>query len=252
MNATTHLGSSHRHKAAAPATDVMRLRHSGMAILAGLLAVLLLVSGVRLLLAGIADYQTDAFLKAWSKAQVEPDARAWAIAEAAAQRAVALSPAADGQRYDRLGQVYSWQYYRQPYAAAQATASRRAALEAYRTAVELRPTWPYTWVRLAYSKQMLQEFDAEFAHALSQAATLGPTRIGVHQELAALGLSAWQQLTPEQRQAILGSVRFSVAYGHSDAQRLLASATRTGQIQVFCSALDAPLISSRKLTACQK
>jgi len=253
MNATIHPGSSHRHKSHAPAqTAAMRPRHIGLIVLAALLALLLLVGGVRLLLAGIADYQTDAFLKAWNKAQVDPDPRAWAIAEAAAQRAVTLSPAADGERYHRLAQVYSWKQRSQPYGAAPAADSRRAARDAYRTSVALRPTWPYTWSKLAHSKLALLEFDAEFAHALRQATLLGPTRIGVRYELALIGLSAWPRLTPEQREGSLASIRFSVAYSHSDAQRLLGSATQMNRLEVFCSALDAPLISSRKLTACQK
>ncbi len=253
MNANAQLEGSRRRRKTAPAmAGAKRVSHIGLAILALLLALLLLISGARLLLAGIADYQAEAFLGAWSKARVEPDARAWAVAESAAQRAVSLSPAADGDRFDRLGRVYSWQHFRQPYGAAHAADSRRLALAAYRASVQARPTWPYTWARLAHSKLYLLEFDAEFSHALAQAFAMGPTRIAVNRELADIGLSAWPQLSAEQRQATLESVRRSVAYNVPEAQNMLSIAKHNGRVEEFCGALEASLISSRKLDACQE
>lgn len=253
MNANAQLEGSKRHRKAPPATTkAMRASHIGLAVLALLLALLLLISGARLLLAGIADYQAEAFLDAWSKARVEPDARAWAVAEAAAQRAVSLSPVADGDRFDRLGRVYSWQHYLQPYGAAHANDSRRSALAAYRASVEARPTWPYTWARLAHSKLYLLEFDAEFAHALTQAFAMGPTRIVINRELADIGFRAWPHLSAAQRQATLESVRRSVAYSAPEAQNMLNIAQYTNRVGEFCGALEASLISSRKLDACQE
>ncbi len=253
MNANAQLeGSSRRRKAAPAMTKAACARHIGLALLALLLALLLLISGARLLLAGIADYQAEAFLGAWSKARVEPDARAWAVAEAAAQRAVSLSPVADGERLDRLGRVYSWQHFRQPFAAAHAAESRRSALAAYRASLEVRPTWPYTWAKVAQSKLFLQEFDAEFAHALAQAFAMGPTRIVINRELADIGFRAWPHLSAAQRQATLESVRRSVAHSAPEAQNLLNTAQYTNRVGEFCGALDASMISSRKLDACQE
>ncbi|NIV36152.1 MAG: hypothetical protein GWN58_43905, partial [Anaerolineae bacterium] len=55
---------------------------------------------------------------------------------------------------------------------------------AYRRSVEWRPLWPYTWVRLAYTKLSLLALDDEFDRALAKAARLGPWRIDVNQPLA--------------------------------------------------------------------
>jgi hypothetical protein len=220
------------------------------AVLVLLLALALLVAGARMVVAGIANYQAEAFLSAWTKAGNEPQARAWQVAHAAAQRAIDLYPAADGDRFDRLGRIHSWQQFRQPYAAPAASDSRRAALEAYRAAVAARPTWPYSWARLAHSKLYLQEFDSEFAHALSEAFRLGPWRIGVNRELAEIGFSAWPHLNHSQRQATLESARRSVAHSQAEAQHLLAIAQHTNTVQHLCDSLSPELKTSRKLAPC--
>lgn len=217
------------------------------ALLVLLLALVLLFAGGRMILAGIASYQAETFISDWEKAGNEPEARAWRVAHDAAQGAITLYPVANGDYLDRLGRVYSWQQFRQPHGASTAASSRHAALDAYRAAVTARPNWPYTWVRLAHSKLNLQEFDDEFAHALSQAFQLGPWRIGVNRELAEIGFSAWPHLSDNQRQATLESARRSVAYGSAEAQRLLRVAQHTGRLKVLCDSLSTELKTSRNL-----
>ena len=220
------------------------------ALLVLLLALGLLVAGGRMSVAGIANYQAEAFMSAWAKAGSEPSARAWQVAHNAAQRANSLYPVANGQYLDQLGRVYSWQQFRQPYAAPIAYASRQAALDAYRAAVATRPTEPYTWERLAHAKLHLQQFDNEFDQALQQAFQRGPWRIGVNRELAEIGFSAWAHLTPSQRLATLESARRSVANGPTETQRLLKIAELTGLVGELCNSLSAELKTARKLTPC--
>jgi hypothetical protein len=215
------------------------------------LAALLLWSGGRLLLAGIADYQAEAFILDWEKSAVEPGTRAWEVGHAAAQRAVDLYPAADGERLDRLGRIYSWKQFRQPYGAAEAEDSRRAALQAYRDAVSVRPLWPYSWARLAHTKLYLLEIDEEFSHAFAQAFSLGPWRIGVNRELAQIGLIAWPKLNIEQRRTTLESIRRAAAWSPTEARNLLLLAQQGGRLQTFCSALDDGLISRNRLVECK-
>ena len=216
-------------------------------MLVALVALLLILFGGRLLLAGIADYQAEAFLTAWETAGSEPDERAWRIAHDAAQRAIDLYPVADGERLDRLGRIFSWKQFRQPYAAPQAQASRLAALDAYRASVSVRPTWPDSWARLAHAKLYLQQFDDEFANALLQAFALGPWQIAVNRELAQIGLIAWSRLTPEQQQATLESARRVTVYSPGEAQQLLKLAAQTGTLQQVCGVLD----SDKPLVECQ-
>lgn len=208
------------------------------ALLVGLLATGLLLFGGRLLLAGIADYQAEAFLEAWEATANEPDARAWDIAHAAAQRAIDLYPVADGEGLDRLGRIYSWKQFRQPFAAPVAQASRQAALDAYRASVSARPTWPESWARLAHAKLYLQQFDDEFAHALTQAFALGPWRIAVNRELAQVGLIAWPHLSATQRQATLESARRVAVFSPNEAQQLLALAEQTGTLNQVCGVME--------------
>lgn len=242
--------SRRQSRSSAANQRVNGVTHKAAAVLVVLLALALLVAGARMLVAGIANYQAEAFLSAWAKAGNEPQARAWQVAHAAAQRAIDLYPVADGDRLDRLGRIHSWQQFRQPYAAPSAHDSRVAALEAYRAAVVARPSWPYTWARLAHSKLYLQELDDEFAQALSQAFQLGPWRIAVNRELAEIGFSAWPHLNDSQRQATLESARRSVAYSQADAQHVLAIAQHTDTVQHLCNGLSSELKTSRKLSQC--
>lgn len=214
------------------------------------LALLLAWGGARAGLSGIASFQAEAFLADWESKRVEPDARAWQVAHAAAQRSIALYPVADGERLDRLGRIYSWQQFRQPYAVAEAAESRQAALDAYRAAVAVRPTWPYSWARLAHTKLYQQDFDGEFADALNQAFQRGPWRVRVNSELAEIGFGAWGQLSQAQRQATLESARRSVAYGMNEARYQLEVAQHSGRLRELCSGLSPEMIALRKLTIC--
>jgi len=212
-----------------------------------LVALVLLFLGGRITLAGIASYQAESFINDWENNGNEPESRAWIVAHAAAQRAISLYPVANGAYFDRLGLVQSWQKFRQPYADPAAAHSRYAALDAYRFAVALRPSWPYTWARLAHSKLYLQEFDEEFARAFSQAFQLGPWRIGVNREITEIGFSSWTHLSEKQRQATLESARRTVAYGQVEAQYLLKIAQQTGKFKLLCDSLSIELKRSRKL-----
>ena len=212
-----------------------------------LLALVLLASGTRMFLGGIASYQAEAFISSWEKNGKEPDARGWQIAQGAAQRAVSLYPVASGDYLDRLGRVYSWQQFQHAYGDPAAAGSRQAAATAYRASITARPTWPYTWERLAHTKLFLQEFDAEFDQALAQAFQLGPWRIAVNREVADIGLSAWPHLNEPQREATRESVRRSVAYSSNESVHMVIVALNTGKVPELCNSLTPELKVARKL-----
>ncbi len=216
-------------------------------LLALLLSLTLVFIGGRLLLAGIASYQTQAFLDDWASKGAEPNPRAWQIAHEAAQRAVDLYPGRNGEHLERLGRVLQWQQFRQPFGAPAAEQPRRQALQAFRAASEARPTWPNNWAALAYAKLYLLEFDTEFASALQQAQALGPNRIEVNRSLAEIGFIAWPQLNDEQRNATLESARRTVKHGSKEAQNLLAIASQTGMTRELCDNLDTALKDTRKI-----
>ncbi len=216
-------------------------------LLAIVLGLPLLYAGSCLLLAGIAGYQADAFLDDWEKKGEEPGEPAWQIAHDAAQRAIDLYPVANGAYQHRLGLIQQWQHFRQPFGAAEAEASRRAALEAFRAATSARPTWPEHWTSLAYAKLYLLEFDAEFHAALRRAHELGPWRNGINFRLAEIGLIAWPQLDTSERANILESARRTIAYSAQDARNLLSIAEQIGMTSELCASLSNELKTARKI-----
>lgn len=227
--------------------NVKSVTQKGLALFVLLLMLVLAYTGGRMALAGMADYQAQIFLKDWASKGQEPTPRAWAVAQAAAHRAVDLYPTPNGEYLDRLGRVYSWQQFTQPYGSPEAQASRQAALDSYRAATQARPTWPQTWARLAHTKLQLAQFDDEFRQALAQANELGPTRIMVQREVMTVAFAAWPQLNASERERMLQSARFNVAYGPRDAQYTQALAAQHGLTDTLCNSLDASLKATRKL-----
>ncbi|MNZ99600.1 hypothetical protein D3C78_1189320 [compost metagenome] len=247
MTTSSALRSRRRSRTRSDPQNVKPLTQRLAILLALALSLPLLYGGGCLLLAGIASYQTQAFLDHWSAKGSEPSPQAWQVAHAAAQRAVDLYPGSNGEYLERLGRVLQWQQFRQPYGAAEAEPSRRAALEAFRAASAARPTWPNNWVALAYTKLYLRELDDEFAHALKQAQAFGPNRIDVNRSLAEIGLITWPVLDAEQEQDTLEAARRTVAYSQREAQNLLAIAESVGMDFELCESLDAALKDTRKI-----
>ncbi|SEJ26141.1 hypothetical protein SAMN05216201_106127 [Pseudomonas linyingensis] len=247
MTTTTALPSRRRSRSRSDSQSVKPLTQRLALLLALALSLPLLYGGGCLLLAAIASYQTQAFLDDWSAKRNEPSPQAWQIAHAAAQRAVSLYPGSNGEALERLGRVLQWQQFRHPFGAAEAEQSRRAALEAFRSASQARPTWPHNWAALAYAKLYLLEFDHEFAHALQQAQALGPTRVEINRSLAEIGLIAWPSLTDEQRTATLEAARRTIRYSRKEAQNLLTIAQRTGMSEILCQDIDTATRNEQKI-----
>lgn len=230
--------------------DIKLLTPGLLGMLFGLIMVLalaLLVAGSRMLLAGIASYQTDAFLENWSAKAEEPSERAWQIAHEAARRAIDLYPTANGVYLERLGLIQQWKEFRRPYGAPQAMGSRQAAAQAFREAIAVRPNWPDNWTALAHAKLYLSEFDTEFHHVLAQAHVLAPWRIGVNRRLAEIGFITWPRLDVMERESILESARRTVAYSPVESKKLFAIATNTGMTDALCNSLPKALKTIRKI-----
>jgi len=195
--------------------------------------------GGRMLLADLSAYQASRFLEDWAERNAAPSAAAWAVAHAAAERAIAFAPVADGDHYDRLGQVYQWQHFGRFYGDANARASREEALQAYRRAAELRPLWPHAQVRIAQIKLLMLEFDDEFDHALRQAMALGEGRTSVSERVVRIGLTAWHELNTSQRELVLDTARRAVARRPRTAGPIVDHAARLRLQAIVCEALGA-------------
>lgn len=222
-------------------------RRQALPIAIMLLALALCAAGVSMAVAGAARFQADAFLQDWAGKAAEPEMRAWQVAAAAAQHAVAWYPAGNGDYLDRSGRVYSWQFYRQPHGSAQMLTpllpaaqaavidgSRRQALAMYRAAVALRPAKPDGWARLAHAKLYLRQVDAEFAAAYARAAQLGPWRPDVNLDLASIGFQAWPSLKDPQRELALEQGVRAAGNGRAAARAVEQLAFQAGLGPLFC------------------
>lgn len=246
VNTPGYLGSERRRKRSdfkllTPALQCMLL---GLAVV---LALALLVAGSRMLLAGVASYQAEAFLEDWSAKAEEPSERAWQIAHEAAQRAIDRYPTANGAYLERLGLIQQWKEFRQPFGALQAMGSRQAAAQAFREAISVRPNWPDNWAALAHAKLYLSEFDPEFHHALAQAHALAPWRIGVNSRLAEIGFITWPQLDVIERERILESARRTVVYSPVESKKIFTIAVNTGMTDALCNSLPKALKTTHKI-----
>lgn len=200
---------------------------------------LLIYLGARLTLAGVADFQTRAFLTDWESRRTPPSAQAWSVAYASAARATTIYPVPHGRYLERLGYVHAWQHHNAALGATDAAASRHAARDAYRAATRARPTWPYAWLALAEVKLHLLAFDPEFHHALAQVHVLAPSRPSINHRLGLLGFTAWPQLDAVQRSATLESARRALAHLNAvSATALFTQASVAGQGHTLCNSLN--------------
>ena len=94
-----------------------------------------------------------------------------------------------------------------------------------RTAIALRPVSPYSWTILLLIKRELDEFDAEFRHALHRAVELGPWEPELLTSLADVGLSAWVKM-PAAKQALIQQVFVRGMERQSNLMRDVALAHR--------------------------
>ena len=75
--------------------------------------------------------------------------------------------------------------------------------EQYASAVLMRPTSPYSWANLAWTKYYLGQVDAEFYHALDVAIRLGPWEPEVQFVVVDLGLALWEEMPAELQPKVL-------------------------------------------------
>lgn len=195
-----------------------------------LLALGMIYTGGRMLLAGAYQHQADSFLNDWAAKNAQPQATAWQVAEQAAQSAIALYPVANGGYYDRLGRVYDWQQINEPIAGPAAKESRALAIAAYRQAIASRPQWPFSHINLATAKLRQGELDDEFKQALTRGFELAPWRALAYQQTAWLGLVSWHTLNAQQQATVAQAVNHGLSHtarSRQDTEQLLTRLQRT-------------------------
>ena len=77
------------------------------------------------------------------------------------------------------------------------------AREQYALAVALRPSSPYSWANIAWTKYHLGQVDKEFYRALNNAIRLGPWEPEVQFVIVDLGFALWEKMPVELRPKVL-------------------------------------------------
>jgi tetratricopeptide (TPR) repeat protein len=188
------------------------------------LASLLLVLSVVAAAAGMADiYRGEAAVLIGEIDGSEDEAGtalwAWEQAQRYLWLASRLAPF-DAQVLGDLGELYEYRMAEVPAPGTGADLDR--ALDYYRQALTLRPAWPYAWVDIAALKITRQHIDAEYAHAMQRALTLGPWQANVQASIAGGGLTVWNKL-PAMLQTELED---TIARGLSNDSRLMLAVAR--------------------------
>ena len=212
-----------------------------IAVIAGLLGLAAIVGGGKLLVAGIAHYQAQAFIEHWEKQPTVPSEQAWDVAHDAIERAIAAYPGANGAYLETQGYIQQCRAFGADLNDPSATQYRQTAVQKLRESVQARRTWPEAWAALAYAKLTVLEFDEEFTHALQQAQHFGPWRIGINRRIAEVGLIAYSVLNDEQRAIVTESIQRTAQYSARERAKLFELAAQTNSLNPLCTILvDAP------------
>ena len=100
-----------------------------------------------------------------------------------------------------------------------------SAIDSYRQAADLRPTFPYSWAYLALAKHLRHQYDAEFWASFDKALHYGRNEAGVQPALAQVAFAQWSRLGSGRQKEIA----IMVATAHEiSRQRLLEMAMQSG------------------------
>ncbi len=201
---------------------------------------------VPMLTAGISSIHAERALVQWENDEKGPALPYWHLTRERAERSVALYPVANGEYLDRLGRVQAWAPAAEP-AVEELEASLEGAVEAFRLSAQARPTWPWTWLRLAYGKAALGALDEEFDRALAAAVAAGSGRVDVNRSLTQLGFGNWAQLSRDQRALVLAAAGRAVSHSPDEAKRIHALAVAAGVEQPLCWSLGRATRSQQQI-----
>lgn len=188
------------------------------------------VAGLGLLCAFVAQegrsdaiaYKASAEMGTWSASHAQPGEQTWTWVRDDLNRAAQLD-SKDPVVQELLGVLHARRHDRPEYIA--------QAIIHFRSALEMRPTSPYTWANLAEAKYRLGDTGKEFELALVRAAQLGPSEPEVQRIVADFGLAVWDEAKPETRLAV---DRMVAAGLRRNPPEMLQISGRRGRLAVAC------------------
>ena len=173
-------------------------------------------------------------IRSWQKGKKQLEEKDWARVQTELEKALALDPNNPDTNHF-MAIALEGQYADLPPKTVDAEPARRAALDYYRKAVQLRPVWPYTWIDLALVKYRLGERDKEFYDAWHRGVELGPFEPGVQQVAAGIGLHGWNSFTKEDRTFTLDVIKRGVRHANKGhAKTMLEQSETYGYLELIC------------------
>lgn len=214
------------------------------------------------MLAALANFRAETLIEAW-QFQTNQDVLAKQptfepapdeLNTALSYSRFAVRVAGYQSRFHRTrGDVLMWQAFLR-----NAVTDRPAleeALQEFRQAIRLQPSYTVNWVRLSLAKHVAGEIDAEYRQAIANAYLTGRWNPDTLLQLAGVGLADWDRLPPESqaliREVVLHRLSWKTGSDLDDreAVNMLIMITESGRRETFCGLL--PQDHDRVKTYCE-
>lgn len=185
-------------------------------------------------------------LLAWEKAGAVGSQAEWEEALARQSLALRINPLNASYALD-MGRIHEWKAMSYSPWLKEARAARKSAMERYRKAASLRPSWSVAWINLAQAKAMDFTYDQETFAALENAMTLGRWDQAVALKVVDMGFAGWENLPEGQRGAFTSFLKKLITSG-SGLNHALISAAESGRADVMAPLLESQ--SARNTLSC--
>jgi len=125
-----------------------------------------------------------------------------------------------------------------------------AILKSYRTAIEARPQWPYTWAFLARQKAYMGQIDAEFETALRNVDSMGRWLPPVQFLITETAAVSWPKLNSDMRQLVVENIERSQIYYDANSRRQMRFMQYSNLLPAVCPFIDFSLVTIDAERAC--
>ena len=149
----------------------------------------------------IVQYRGHAAVNAWWKQPVDkqPSLVVWKDMLNSVDRTLSFDPK-NPDLYEVKGRIY---YYRANFLEQEKRKKHDyfdKAKASFQQVTQLRPTWPYGYLNLLFTKLMIQEFDGEMNQSLQHLIHIGPWEKAVLSDLVKVILYTWPNLNVESKE----------------------------------------------------
>lgn len=177
------------------------------------------------LVAALSAFRARSFIEAWENQTTlsiqankyyEPSEADWQSAKNNATRAVTLfSLSPDYQ--ELVGRIYAFRYPMRGIGDKEAMPFWQQSSAYYRKAIQLRPTWPHTYMALAGTLRQQDLLGDEYLWSMQQALHYGPWEPNVLMMIVGLNLDILPRLSPQARDVVVNTALRTLNWTHDQA-----------------------------------